>query len=570
MRNILRIHLGSQTWHIEAVESGPYADLGGRGLTSKIIAAEVPPTCDALSEANKIVFAGGLFAGSSVPNGGRLSIGAKSPLTKTIKEANAGGSAAHKLARLGICAIVVEGKAETPVCLKIDSEGVQFLPADGLQGLGNYATIERLRQAHGDDVGLISIGPAGELQLFAAVIAVATPDFHIRTASRGGLGAVMGSKDLKAIIIDDRNGKAPDPKNASLLKESAKALAKGIISHPVIGGLQAFGTPLLVGLINEMGGLATRNYSVGRFEGASKIGGEAILESMKDHPEFKQTHRCMTGCVVGCSSVLTSAEGELLTSGLEFETIALMGSNCLIDDIDAIIQMDRLCDDFGIDTMDTGAAIGVCMEAGVIPWGDAKAAIRLIEGLAEREKNSLMVGNGALHTGMTLGVKRIPQVKGQGLAGYDPRVLKGTGVTYATSTMGADHTCGNALPSPANPTYNPSSPTGQHQVSKFLQVYFAAIDTLGFCLFAALPALDMPELQSHIIGCAAGILGCTLDENYLMSLGASVLQTEREFNRAAGIRNEDDRLPRFFNEETIAPSGNTFDVSIEDLDLVHA
>jgi len=180
-----------------------------------------------------------------------------------------------------------------------------------------------------------------------------------------------------------------------------------------------------------------------------------------------------------------------------------------------------------------------------------------------------MIGNGCKFTGERLGVKRIPHVKGQCLAAYDPRGLKGTGVTYATSTMGADHTCGNAIPNPANPAYNPSSPTGQGPVSQFLQSYFAAIDSIGMCLFASLPLLDIPELQQNLISCISAKLGAPLDENYLTHLGFSVLKAERKFNEAVGFTKMDDRLPRFFLEERVLPSGNVFDVPVEEIDTVY-
>ena len=177
-----------------------------------------------------------------------------------------------------------------------------------------------------------------------------------------------------------------------------------------------------------------------------------------------------------------------------------------------------------------------------------------------------MIGNGCHITGQKLGVKRIPTVKGQSLAAYDPRVLKGTGVTYATSPMGADHTCGNALPSPANPDYNPTASTGQAPVSAFLQWYFAAIDSLGICLFASLPLLDMPDLMKHLIACATAVTGQAPDENYLMNLGISVLKSEKKFNEAAGLTTKDDRLPEFFTKEQLPPSGLVFDVSEAEID----
>jgi aldehyde:ferredoxin oxidoreductase len=264
--------------------------------------------------------------------------------------------------------------------------------------------------------------------------------------------------------------------------------------------------------------------------------------------------------------VYTDEQGKVLTSGLEFETLGLVGSNCEIDDLDNIARIDGLCDDLGLDTIDIGGAAGVAMEAGRIPWGDGARLIEVLESIRKDEPLGLLLGNGCAETGKALGVARIPVVKGQALSAYDPRILKGTGVTYATSPMGADHTCGNALPSPANPGYDPSSPDGQHQVSEFLQSFFGAIDSLGLCLFASIPMLDMPEIQAHLIEAVSAKLGRALPESYLLDLGRQVTIAERAFNTLAGFGPENDRLPRFFKDEQLIPGGAVFDVPDADLD----
>jgi aldehyde:ferredoxin oxidoreductase len=568
MMKILQVRLDKQNYEIGPI-SEKYVNLGGRGLTSRIIAQEVPPDCDPLGEQNKLVIAAGILAGSSVPNSGRLSIGAKSPLTLGIKEANSGGTAAHKLARLGIQALVLEGRCPQLTTLKIDQDGLSFWPAEDIRMKGNTDCIQALRTAWGDNTSIISIGPAGEMQLGAAAVAVTSPDFLPRIAARGGLGSVMGAKNVKAIVIDDAGGQAPKIKNQALFKASVKEFTKGITSHPLAEGLKLFGTPLLVGMINEIGAISTKNYSTGRFAGAEKISGEFIAGLMKERPNAQASHRCMNGCVINCSNVYTDPQGKVVVSGLEYETLALMGANCMIDDVDIIAAMNGACNDIGVDTMDVGGAIAVAMEAGLLAWGDGPKALDLVRQIGQGTETGKMIGNGCRHTGKRLGVERIPHVKGQCLAGYDPRVLKGTGVTYATAPMGADHTCGNALPSPANPDYNPSAATGQAPVSQFLQRYFAAIDTLGLCLFAALPPLDMPELQKHLIDCVGSVLDESLEENYLMRLGEMVLKEERKFNQAAGFGPGQDRLPAFFRNDELSPTGQTFDVSDEELDTVH-
>ncbi|MCP4022283.1 MAG: aldehyde ferredoxin oxidoreductase, partial [Desulfobacteraceae bacterium] len=473
MLKLLRIDLDKQSYLFEEL-SPEYAKLGGRALSSNIINKEVPPTADALDPDNKLIFAAGILAGTSFPNSGRLSVGAKSPLTGGIKEANAGGNAAQKLPKLGIQAIVLEGSADRLTILKIDSNGVSFTDAGSLKGLGNYHTIEDLKREHGDKVSIISIGPAGEEKLKAAGVSVTSPDFHVRMAARGGLGAVMGSKKVKAIIIDDNNAGKVEIKDKETFKKAASKFTKGVLAYPMIEGLTALGTPLLVNLINGMGCMPTRNYSVGQFDKAQQISGEHIAGLMAERPNSVSGHKCMAGCIIGCSNIFTDEKGEVIVSGLEYETIVLTGSNCMIDDIDMIAKINWACNDIGVDTMDVGAAIALAMEADILKMGDAKGALALVNEIREGTKNGLMIGNGCKVTGDTLGSKRIPVVKGQSMAAYDPRGLKGTGTSYATSSMGADHTVGNAIPNPLS-QYDPSSPDGQAEMSGFLQIYHSAI-----------------------------------------------------------------------------------------------
>jgi aldehyde:ferredoxin oxidoreductase len=565
---ILRINLTDRTSSVEELPEN-YRLLGGRALTAQFIADEVPPRCDALGSENKLVFAAGICAGTPVANSGRLSIGAKSPLTGTIKESNSGGSAAQKMARLGYRAVIMEGAASEFVTVEIDRSGVRFKPAAEVEGFGNYRLIDTYRADYGESICILSIGQAGEKALKASAISVTTPDFHIRVAARGGLGSVMGSKKLKALILNDQGCLPVAVADREALTAAAQAFSKGVLGHPLIGALRTFGTPVLVNMMNEMGTIVTKNFSRGKFEGAEKISGERIADLIEKRPNGVAAHGCMRGCIIQCSNVFTNEAGEFVTASIEYETLALMGSNCMIDDIDAIARMNRACNDFGVDTMDVGGAIAVAMEAGLLPWGDAAEAQKIVEEIGSGGDRGLMVGNGVKYTGQRLGVQRIPHVKGQCLAGYDPRGLKGTGVTYATSPMGADHTAGNALPSHANPAYNPASATGQGQVSQFLQRYFAAVDSLGLCLFATLPALDIPELQKHLTDCVSAILDEPLGDDYLLQMGGAVLKVEKEYNDKAGFTMQDDRLPEFFTKEALPETGLHFDVPVEELDSVH-
>jgi aldehyde:ferredoxin oxidoreductase len=569
MAKLLRINLSNLTAATEEVPEA-YKKFGGRGLTACILDREVPPTCDPLGAENKLVWAPGILAGTTVPCSGRLSVGAKSPMTKGIKEANSGGSMAQKLARLGLKAVIFEGKASKPTSIKLDKNGVQFSDASSLSGLGSYAILEKLRSEHGDKVCASCIGPAGDMQLLAASIQFTTPDFHIRVAARGGLGAVMGSKNLKSVVVDDTGSNLLEIKDKQKLKENVGILTKGILQNHFVGELRKLGTPAIVMITQTAGALPTKNYSSGQFDKAESICGEHMEELLKGRPNSETVHHCMNGCIISCSNVYTDQKGEFIVSGIEYETLALVGSNCMIGDLDAIARINRACNDVGVDTMDVGSALAVAMEGGLLPWGDSEAALKLVKGIASGAENSRMIGCGAKFTGEKLGVRRVPHVKGQALSGYDPRILKGLGVTFATSPQGADHTAGIVLPGPHDPTYNPVASSGQAPKSQFMQSWMAAVDTLGLCMMVGMPVMESgPGLHLNVVACVSAVTGETLEDKYMCNLGNEVLQIERKFNKAAGFTNKDDRLPKFFVEESYAPGAPVFDVKEEEIDTVY-
>jgi aldehyde:ferredoxin oxidoreductase len=568
MKSILRANLTTLPASVEDI-LGANHGLGGRGLTSKIIASEVPPKCDPLCPENKLAFFPGILAGTMVPNNGRLSVGAKSPLTNGIKEANSGGAAAQKLARLGIAALVIEGKAEHPTFLQVGKDGVEFIPTSDHAGLGNYALVDRVRSEYGDKVSVISIGPAGEMLLRAAAVSVTAPDFHLRMAARGGLGAVMGSKNLKAIVVDDGKCGPMPVQDKGRLKESVVVLTKSITANGFVQGLKQLVTPLIVMVTNTVGALPTKNYSAGNFEKAESICGEYMSDVMKKRPNGRANHRCINGCVVGCPNVHTDADGEMIASGVEYETIALVGSNCMIGDLDTIARINRQCNDVGVDTMNVGGAIAVAMEKGVLPWGDGEKTLALVEEIGAGTAMAQMIGSGCKVARDKLGVKRVPHVKGQCLSGYDPGILKGTGVTFATSPMGADHTAGIVLPGLPDPDYVPVASVVQDPKSQFIQAFMAAFDALGFCMMTGMPVYETTGLEKHLIDCVSVITGENLDYDYLRTLGESILRTERGFNDAVGFTRDDDRLPQFFSDESLVSGGPVFDVPEDEIDKVN-
>ncbi|MBW1816824.1 MAG: aldehyde ferredoxin oxidoreductase, partial [Deltaproteobacteria bacterium] len=369
MDKILRVDMGAEGGpRISETPLGDYAGLGGRAMTSTIVAKEVPPLCHPLGEDNKLVIAPGLLSGTTAAMSGRLSVGCKSPLTGGIKEANSGGQAAQVLARLGYAAIVLEGKPKDDTLYKmfINSEGVQIAEANDLKGLGNYDTIDKVKQSYGEKVACLSIGTAGEMKLPAATVACTDMEQRpTRHAGRGGVGAVMGSKGMKLIVLDDAGMKMRSPKDPEKFKAAAKEWVEGLKKNPTTGqGLPAYGTNVLTNVINEAGGYPTNNFSKGRFDGASAISGETLAE-IETARGGQATHGCHRGCVIRCSGVFNDKDGNYLTKQPEYETVWAHGGNCGIDDLDAIAMMDRLDDDYGVDTIEMGAAIGVAMEAGI-------------------------------------------------------------------------------------------------------------------------------------------------------------------------------------------------------------
>ena len=575
MDKILRIDMGADGGPKTDVQPlGDYAGLGGRAMTSGIVAKEVPPLCHPLGENNKLIIAPGMLSGSAAVMSGRMSVGCKSPLTGGIKEANSGGQGAQVLARLGYAAIVLEGKPKDDTLYKvfINKDGVKIEPDNSLKMLGNYDLVDKMKGAYGDKIACISIGPAGEMKMSAASVAFTDMELRpTRHAGRGGVGAVMGTKGVKVIVLDDTGTETRAPKDPDKFKEANKVFTQGIKKHPVSGeGLPAFGTNMLANVVNEAGGYPTNNFASGRFEGISKISGETIAET-ETARGGKVTQGCHKGCVIKCSGTYNDKDGNFLTKQPEYETVWAHGANCGIDDLDSIAMLDRMDDDYGLDTIEMGATIGVLMEAGMAKFGDAEAAINFIKEVGKGTPLGRIIGNGAAVTGKVFGVERVPVVKGQALPAYDPRTVQGIGVTYATSTMGADHTAGYAVTANlagVGGYVDPLKPEGQVDLSRNLQIATAAIDSTGMCLFIAFPILDQPETFQALIDLLSGFSGQPLTADDVTALGKSVLTKERNFNIAAGFSNKDDRLPEFFMKEALPPHNITFQVTDEELDQV--
>jgi aldehyde:ferredoxin oxidoreductase len=543
---LIRVDMTNQT-----VEITDYPDdwklLGGRGLSARILLDECDPTCDPLGPDNLLVMAPGVLAGTAAPTSGRISIGGKSPLTGGIKEANAGGNPGQDLMKLGYRAIIVKGQPADPekrFALDVTADGATVKEAPDTKGMWNYALIDHLAGSYPQSASFISIGPAGELKLTGASVACTDQeqDRHpARHAARGGLGAVMGSKGLKYVSVDPGKAKVRQPANRKEFMARGKQYTKDYIAGP-----QMFkhGTSTVVPMANMLNTFPYKNRIEGQSPDVETLDGARIIESFESRGG--RMHNCMTGCIVQCSNVVHDAEGNYKTSALEFETLTLLGANCAIQSWEDVADLDRLCDEVGLDTVETGAAIAVYMDSGGMEWGDAEGAKRILREIAEGTELGKMIGNGAVATGKKRGHGRVPACKGQAIPAWDPRPLKATGITYCTSPMGADHTAGLIV--------NPGLPEDQMaKASQESQIVNAICDSSGFCQFLQPSPDDIRAFYGDLYG-------EEVSRQQIADLGWQCLQDEWEFNKRAGFDASDDVMADCMQTDGIGPEKVVFDV----------
>ena len=567
---ILRVDMESGTIHNEDTEPA-FTGMGGRGLTSFYINKEVHPMCDPLGPENKLIFAPGYLSGSSLVNSSRLSVGAKSPLTGGIKESNVGGTFAADLGHIGISAIIIEGKPKKGhfFILKIDQTGnAVLMDATAFWGKRTYELVAVLNDAHGDNTSMVCIGPAGELQLAAASIQATDRDGRpCRAAGRGGLGAVMGAKGLKAIVVE-KNAKNAEPvHDIKTFKDSAKIFAKAILADEFTEQLAELGSAVLVEPINAAGAFPTRNAREGQFEDVEKLSGETMARIIERRGGIKN-HKGCAQCIINCSNEYVDEQGKYVTSSLEYETIWSMGGMLGNSNLDSIAQLDFLCDDIGLDTISTGVAIAVAMDAGYREFGDAGAAIEMLEEVAKGTEFGKLIGHGPEQVGKHFNHDRVPVVKGQSISAYDPRVLNGMAVTYATSPMGADHTAGwvvDANLEDFGGTLDRFSSEGQVEASRDAQIHMALVDTVGICDFAQ-SGFGASDGVGNVCKMVSAKSGKPFSEEDWNRIGKKIIQIEVEFNRKAGLTKEHDRLPKMFYEEPLPPHNKVVVISDQEMD----
>jgi len=578
MAKILRVNMTDRTATYEDVPD-KYKLLGGRGLTSTIVYDEVDPACHPLGPNNKLVFAPGLLTGTAAPTSARVSAGAKSPLTGGIKESNAGTEWPQLVARLGLKAIIVEGypKDDGWWGLHVTKDGTKFFPAGEYVGQSLYSIFPGLFERFGKKAAIATIGIAGEHRMSMAGICYNDNSGRpSRYSGRGGLGAVMGSKHLKFIVVDGEGGPGVPVVNKELFDQGRKKLIEALNTHAITkpkGALNSYGTAVLVNILNEAGGYPTRNFREGRFEGAATTSGEAIFEGNKQRlGKELYNHACSPGCIIQCSNTWHRPDGSEHVSCVEYESTWALGANCGIPNLDDVAELIWHCNDLGIDTIETGGTIAVAMDAGLLPFGDAKGAIRLVqEEIGQATPLGRILGNGATFTGKAFGWPRVPSCKGQNMPAYEPRAVKGIGITYATSPMGADHTSGYTIcPEILGVTGKIDQfATDKADLSRAFQHTTAYMtDTTGHCLFIAFAILDIASGFEGVIDEVNGVLGTDFKVADAANLGKEIMDRELAFNRAAGFTKADDRVPEFMKYEKLPPHNVTWDVPDETLDAV--
>lgn len=562
----LRVDLSNERFEVEDLDQDLAKDyIGGRGLGSKMLYDEIDPAVDPLSPDNKLIFATGPLTGTGAIAGSRYMVVTKSPLTGCIASSNSGGYFGPELKYAGYDMIIFEGRAARPVYLFISDDTVELRPAEDLWGMTTHATEDAIRSQigkpwKGDQFRIASIGPAGEKLSRAACII----NDKARAAGRSGVGAVMGSKNLKALAVKGSKGvtvtdrdKFRDIIRLSIEKNRSEAAKVTSQALPI------YGTSVLVNIINESGILCTNNFQTGVFKGAESISGETIAGTI-----LRRKRGCFS-CPMSCGRVTDIADPafEGKGEGPEYETVALFGASCGVDNLAAVTKANYLCNELGIDTIEAGNIVACAMELyekGYLPekdigfkanFGNAEALVKLVKlmGMREGIGDLLSEGGYALaekygHPELFMGVKK------QGLPAYDPRGVQGMGLSYATSNRGACHVRSYLIATEilgVNVKRDPAATEGKAAVLKDFQDFTAVVDSTGLCLFLSLAEGYGPDDLVPLLEVVTGEHFAVAD---LMASGERIWNLERLFNINAGLTRDDDTLPPRFLKDAM-PEG---------------
>ena len=549
MRKYLHINLNDRSARTEEF-NGEAIVRAGRHFIAKTLLELGVAKVDPLSADNPLIFSAGPFAGTNFSNANRLSVGCKSPLTGGIKEANSGGTFAFALGQLEMSGFTLYGACKEWVVIRITKEGaISYESAEPYMGKGNNEAAALLFERYGKKISIALCGPVGEYLGLASGISITDTDGRpSRLAARGGVGAVMGSKKVKAIVVD--MNKMPTFHDRKKLMGSIREYGVRLGKEPAIDNYKRLGTAMVADITNRIGGLPVRNFSAGRMveasEGPFKLGGDYVRElnmSRGGNP----SHACMPGCMIECSNIYVDKDGKEIVSPLEYETLGLMGSNCGLADPDDVARVNAVANDIGVDSIETGATLAVLMEAGLGKFGDIDFMLKALDDMRRGNECGRIFAQGAARVGEHYKVARVPVIKKQSLAAYDPRVIEGTGITMMTTAQGADHTAGSLLMLDCKDM----STADIVAASLDFQVSWAAVDSLGLCIFGRSVTAASYELVVTALNDAHGT---NYDASFIKALGLEAIKMEWEFNRAAGFTEKDDELPEFFYQEPLAPT----------------
>jgi aldehyde:ferredoxin oxidoreductase len=544
---ILRVDLSSGKILKESLDPGlAKTYIGARGLGARIIVNEVDPAADALGTANKLIFAAGPLTGTYAPSCGRFDVVTKGPLNGTIAGSNSGGSFGPELKYAGYDLLIIEGKAAKPSYIWIEDAKVEIRSAEHLWGKNVPDVTDAIRAETDDEAKVACIGPAGEnLVLFACVM----NEMH-RAAGRTGVGAVMGSKNLKAVAVSGSGSVvAADP---DVFKQAVMKARRKIQAHPVGGkGLKAYGTDVLVNILNSVGSLPTRNSRDAYFPTADKVGGETLSANNLIRPKG-----CFS-CIISCGRVsrVTNPKYEGRGEGPEYETAWAFGPACGVDNLDAILKANFLCNELGLDTISMGSTIACAMdmfENGILTlkdtgglalnFGNADAIVELTKQTAHKEGLGAKLALGSYRFAQSFGHPEYSMTtKKQEMPAYDPRGVQGIGLHYATGNRGGDHVRGYtiAVEVLGNPVKMDQYATkGKAELVKTFQDLTAALDSSGACLFTTF-GIGADEL-AEMLSAATGVPYSTAE---FMKIGERIWNMERLWNLKSGLSAKDDTLP---------------------------
>ena len=522
--------------------------LGGRGLGVKYV-FDNGPKVEPFSEENILCFMTGPLVGSDVTMSGRMAVVTKSPLTGTVTDAHHGGWSGARLRWAGFDGLIFKGRAKNPVYAYIENGKVTLKNASKIWGKNIHDTVKAMMKEHGPkDLSVVAIGQAGEkLVRFAAIV-----NENDRASGRGGTGAIMGWKKLKALVIKGDIKSKPRPARPEEFRKAVgvgnTAIVKAAVTGPRKGGLSVFGTNVLMNIVNEIGALPTRNAQATQFERADMISGETVKEQI-----LVGDPTCHA-CPVACKKEVEVKEGKYKVhmESTEYESMWSLGANCGCSSKEAIAYMVDLTNDYGVDTIEMGNCISTAMEASQrglikekIQWGDADTMIDLIRKTARREGLGNTLAEGCWRAAKIFGDESLAnQVKGQSIAAYDPRGLQGMGIGYATSNRGACHLRGytpasECLGVPAKT--DPLGWEGKGALLKIFQDLHAISDSFDICKFNA-----FAEGINEYVGQFVAMTGIDIDADGLMKAGERIYNLERYYNNLCGFTGKDDTLPEKF------------------------